>query len=145
MRSWQRVDTLNRYFAGTLLPRLQLDLLPGFRCGAHFILKAVKPPSRLGDYIAGGRAMQRLWLQATELGLQFQPEMTPLIFAGYAANDVRFTKVERARLAADQLRKRLPDGAAENGVFMGRMGIGANPPGRSVRLPLSRLVVSQPQ
>jgi hypothetical protein len=140
MQSWRRVDTLNRYFAGTLLPRLQLDLLPGFRCGAHFLLKATKPLKNLDDYIAGGRAMQRLWLQATELGLQFQPEMTPLIFAGYAANDVRFTSVDRARRAADDIRRRLPADAVEHGVFMGRMGFGNMPTGRSVRLELKKLM-----
>ena len=28
--------------------------------------------------------MQRFWLTATSLGLQFQPEYTPLVFARYA-------------------------------------------------------------
>ncbi len=107
MKSWQRVDFLNRYFAGTLLPRLQLDLLPGFRCGAHFILQTSKPLAKLEDYISGGRAMQRLWLQATGLGLQYQPEMTPMIFARYSETNLPFTATQSALEEAAAIRDRL--------------------------------------
>ena len=35
MQSRQRVDFFNTWLAGTLMPRLQLDLIPGLACAAH--------------------------------------------------------------------------------------------------------------
>ena len=40
LQSWDRVKMLNRFFAGTWLPRLQMDLLTGLRCAAHFVIVA---------------------------------------------------------------------------------------------------------
>lgn len=144
MKSWGRVQLLNRYLAGTVLPRLQLDLIPGLRCGAHFALIADNPLRSLDDYIAGGRAVQRLWLAATGAQLQFQPEMTPVIFAGYVREGIRFTRVEAALQEAAALRQGLDDilgaDAALRTVFAGRMGYGRAPAARSLRLPLSRLL-----
>jgi len=37
---FRRLDLLNRYLAGTLVPRVTMDLLPGIRCAAHFFMKA---------------------------------------------------------------------------------------------------------
>ena len=91
--SWSRVQFMNRFFAGTWLPRLQMDLLTGLRCAAHFVIVADAPLQSVADYVAGGRAMQRFWLEATRQNLQFQPEMTPLIFSRYIAQGVEFTEV----------------------------------------------------
>jgi hypothetical protein len=144
MRSWGRVDFLNRYLAGTLAPRIQLDFLPGIRCGAHFLLQSTAPVDTVGDLVMGGRAMQRFWLESTRQGLQFQPEMTPLIFARYAANGKPFTMRNRAHEQAARLARRLQaefgDDALAHGVFLGRVGFGQAPASRSVRLPLAELV-----
>ena len=43
--SWRRVSFLNRYLGGTLVPRLELDLVPALRCAAHWVLVAEKPPA----------------------------------------------------------------------------------------------------
>jgi nitroreductase len=81
LASWRRVAFLNRFTAGTVMPRVELDLVPGLACAAHVVLVADRAPQTLDDYVAAGRALQRFWLTATSLGLQFQPEYTPLIFA----------------------------------------------------------------
>lgn len=145
MQSWTRVEFLNRYLAGTLLPRIELDLLPGLGCAAHFFLVAEQPPSDLAGYLGAGRAMQRLWLTATALGLQFQPEMTPLIFSHYTRDAVPFTRDEPARGQAAKLRKGLGDliGAdnLDASVFAGRIGYGPLPRWRSLRLPVERLLL----
>jgi hypothetical protein len=147
MRSWERVRILNRYFAGTLLPRVQLDLIPALRCGAHFALIADNPMSAIDDYIAGGRAVQRLWLTSAKLGLQFQPEMTPLVFAGYVGVSKNFTAVPSARRTAAALATELKHlfgpKAVGNGVFMGRLGQGQPPTARSLRKELGELVLSK--
>ncbi|AUB80927.1 nitroreductase family protein [Candidatus Thiodictyon syntrophicum] len=144
MQSWGRVQFLNRWFAGTLLPRIEMDVLPALGCAAHFFLIAERPPAGLADYLAAGRSMQRLWLTATARGLQFQPAMTPLIFANYVRHGIAFTRDPAARSQAEQLKARL---AAELGdevlcraVFAGRLGYGSAPRWRSIRRPLESLL-----
>lgn len=147
LQNWQRVKFLNRYLAGTWLPRLQMDFSTGLRCAAHFVIIAEKPLSSIDDYIAGGRAMQRFWLEATRLGLQFQPEMTPLIFSRYQAQGRHFTTVSSEQVLAAKLAGRLgdilqDDGNALQRVYMGRVGFGPSPESRSIRPSLEKLIIT---
>ena len=134
---------MNRYFAGTLMPRMQLDMIPALRCAAHFIIISEKPLESIDHYLEGGRALQRFWLTSTSLGLQFQPEMTPLIFSRYHAESEQFTGDMRAIRSAEDLASQLKFFAAETGirdaVFMGRLGPGKVPASRSVRRSISKL------
>lgn len=146
MHSWERVDFLNRYLMGTLMPRLQMDLLPGLACGAHFAIVAAKPPVDVDDYLAAGRQVQRFWLNATRLGLEVQPEMTPLIFSRYVREGRAFTRLNRPREIATELAGRL---AAEFApidparlAFLGRVGAGPQATARSTRLSVERLLHS---
>jgi hypothetical protein len=145
LESWDRVKMLNRFFAGTWLPRLQMDLQTGLRCAAHFVIVAERPLETVDDYIAGGRAMQRFWLEATRQGLQFQPEMTPLIFSRYVAMSQKFTENTDEREVAVQvaadLGRLLADKETLARVYMGRLGFGPAPESRSLRPPLSKLMV----
>ena len=145
MASWNRIDFLNRYLAGSLTPRVELDLLPGIACGAHCVLVAERAPASVDDYIAAGRALQRFWLTATSLGLQFQPAYTPLVFARYARENRAFTLNQRATQKAQTTRRLLdvllgPDVACR-AVFMGRIGAGEPAAARSVRLPMDALLL----
>ena len=143
MKSWDRVAFFNRYFAGTLAPRLQMDLLPGLACAAHCVLIDTQEPKSVDDHVAAGRAVQRLWLKLTALGLNHQPEMTPLIFEAYVRKGIRFTRSgpvsDLARDVAARLRGVIGVDPA-HAVWMGRIGAGTAPRSRSVRLPLSRLM-----
>ena len=147
LASWARVERMNRYCAGTWLPRLQLDLLPGLRCAAHFALVAVTPPTDLEARLRAGAAVQRFWLTATCLGLQLQPQHTPLMFAAYARDGVRFSESVPARLRAAQVARKLDAllgvDAARRTVFMGRIGHGQAALARSLRLPLERLMADE--
>mgnify|MGYP003386193427 CR=1 FL=1 len=141
LQSWSRVKILNRYFAGTLMPRLQLDLIPAQRCAAHFLIVADKQREQTADYLDGGRATQRFWLTATKLGLQLQPEMTPLIFSTYAREGQRFTSCADKLTGADTLRLELDTltGGEVDAVFMGRLGFGSAATSRSLRKNLQQL------
>ena len=83
--------------------------------------------------------VQRFWLEATRLGLQFQPEMTPLIFSRYASQDLPFSESAPARARAgevwDTLREAFLGGMDDTSrlVYMGRLGSGVAPRSRSVR------------
>ena len=144
MQSWRRVDFFNTWLAGTLAPRLQMDLLPGWYCGAHFALLAESPPRHVDDYVAAGRAMQRFWLTATELGLQLQPELTPLIFARYVRERRVFSSTdgmhELAQELAVQTQAVLGEAASSRAVFLGRIGAGPPAVARSLRRPLDELM-----
>jgi len=138
LQRWERVQFLNRYLAGTWPPRLQMDLLPGYLCAAHFLIVSDKPLQTIDDYIDGGRAVQRFWLTASSLALQFQPEMTPLIFARYGERSMPFT----AERGADAVVRRIWTGLHKlfaisepaRGVFLGRVGAGNLPRARSLRI-----------
>ena len=105
VKSWKRVTFLNTYLAGTLLPRIELDLLPGISCAAHFALVAKDKPQGIQDHLNTGRAVQRFWLTATQLDLQLQPEMTPLIFSGYIREKLVFTHEAGLLKYAEKLAK----------------------------------------
>ena len=143
MGSWERVTFFNRFLGGTLLPRLLLDLLPGFFCSAHFFLLAPTPPRRLDDYVAGGRALARFWLGCASLGLQFQPEMTPLIFGTYVGEGLSFSRAPHAQGLAERIAKKLISLGGDKvgrSVFLGRIGRGPLPVARSLRKPLASLL-----
>jgi molybdopterin/thiamine biosynthesis adenylyltransferase len=144
LQSWQRVKFLNRYLAGTWLPRIQLDLVPALKCAAHFALVAKKPATTLTDFVDAGAALQRIWLTATKLGLQMQPEMTPLIFSWYASSGVPLSKLhsinEQATAIQQQFSSLLGCEIASKSVFFARIGHGPQAQARSTRQDLSKLI-----
>ena len=112
-------------------------MMPALRCAAHFIIISEKPLESIDQYLEGGRALQRFWLTSTSLGLQFQPEMTPLIFSRYHAESEQFTEDMRAIRSAEDLASQLKlfvgEADIHKAVFMGRLGFGSVPASRSVR------------
>lgn len=143
MASWQRVDFMNRWLAGTQMPRLLMDFLPAVACAAHIALIARQPVDDIDGYVASGRAVQRFWLMASQLGLQHQPAATPLVFARYLREQRVFTTQADELRVARQLAARLDTllgGRTGNTVWLGRIGHGRASSARSVRLPLKALL-----
>ncbi len=144
MGSWERVEFFNTWLAGHLTPRIEMDLLPGMLCGAHFAIVANKPPRTIDDYVAAGRAVQRFWLTATQQGLQLQPELTPIIFSRYVREGTAFSQkagtTEQAARLGRRLEAILAGVPVENLAFLGRLGGGGTARSRSLRLPLARLL-----
>ena len=143
MKSWERVTFFNTFLAGHLMPRIEMDLLPGVFCAAHFAIVAQHAPETVEDYLAAGRVLQRFWLTATRFGLQLQPETTPLIFGRYVREGRVFSlqpgAVNTATKLAARLAQQLPD-QSERVVFLGRIGNGHPAASRSLRLPMGRLI-----
>lgn len=144
MERWERVSALNRWFGGSVIPCVELDLVPGLACAAHCVLIAAQAPRHLDDYLAAGRALQRFWLTASSLDLQFQPEYTPLVFSRYVRDGVPFTKDRASRVRSEQVAERLRRliGSADEprAIFMGRIGAGRRACARSTRIPVERLL-----
>ena len=139
MHSWGRLSTMNKVM-GTWAPRLQMDLLPGMACAAHFVIKARRAPDGIDDWVTVGRAVQRFWLTLTVRGLHMQPEMTPLIFSRYVRQQRQFTQTVALHGFADDLRQRTAALIGTDGVYMGRLGFGPAPTARSERLTVEQLM-----
>lgn len=143
MASWPRVAFFNRYLMGTVPPRIQLDLIPGLKCAAHFALVAPCPLDTVDQAVAAGSAMQRFWLGATMAGLQLQPEMTPVIFSRYVRKGIRFSQSPESISMAAQLAAKLAGSMSDidpsRVVFIGRCGFGKPADSRSLRLELDEL------
>jgi molybdopterin/thiamine biosynthesis adenylyltransferase len=143
LSSWKRVKFFNTFLAGTLAPRIQMDFIPSLACGAHFVILGNHAAKDIDDYINAGRAVQRFWLTATRLGLQLQPEITPLIFSRYVRNELEFTKEKKlaqsAKSLSDQTEHLIGSEETSRAIFMGRIGMGSAPWSRSLRLSLSQL------
>lgn len=142
--SRRRAETLDR-LGGSLGPAVEMDLVPGLACAAHFVLVGPRPARTPDDFVAAGRAVQRFWLTATVLGLQVQPQYTPLVFHEYVRDGVPFTTsaaaARRARGVAAKLADLLGADTVERAVFYGRIGGGPPATARSTRLPLARLLL----
>ena len=147
MADWQRVAFFNRYLAGTLAPRVQMDWVPSLCCAAHFVITAAQPAQSIDDYVAAGRAMQRFWLTLTGLGLAMQPEMTPLIFARYVREGRVFSSTASMQGQAQGLARKLEaligPQTSHMAVFMGRIGAGPSATARSTRRPLTDLFATR--
>jgi hypothetical protein len=147
MTNWERVRFFNTWLAGHLTPRIEMDLLPGVLCAAHFAIVARRAPQTVDDYVAAGRAVQRFWLTATQQGLQLQPELTPLIFGRYVREGTTFSQMDGAREQAAKLLNRLglllKSVPTEQVAFIGRIGSGKAASSRSLRRPLERLLRSK--
>jgi tRNA A37 threonylcarbamoyladenosine dehydratase/nitroreductase len=75
MSSWAAMDLVGRLGGGRALEKPARKTI-----AAASAVGLVSVPSRTREaYFAGGRAMQRVWLEATALGLAFQP-MAPLTY-----------------------------------------------------------------
>lgn len=145
MKSWDRVHFMNRYLAGTWVPRIQLDFIPSLACGAHFVIFAEREPQTVDDFVAAGRVWQRFWLTASQHSLWLQPEITPIFFSMYVRRNKRFSKAsgmwEQAVAISKGFERLVGTERAAKAVFMGRIGAGKGPVSRSLRLPLEQLLV----
>ncbi len=146
MQSWGRVAFFNKYLAGTIAPRIQLDVLPALRCGAHVLMRPTRAPEGFLDYVRAGEAVQRLWLTVASLGLHLQPEMTPVIFRWYAQNAASISADrsldEASSRLAEQFEALSERSAHDPFAFFCRIGEAPSPASRSLRLKLQALLRS---
>jgi sulfur-carrier protein adenylyltransferase/sulfurtransferase len=124
LRDWRRVRLANRFFAGTLMPRIQLDLIPGLSSAAYFVVSHNQPPSLNADPVSlvrAGERLQRFWLTATHLGLAMQPALAPLCFAYY--DRIGAPLSERAKIARLAREAEGCFGRESTVLFLGRIGM----------------------
>jgi hypothetical protein len=146
MQRWERVEFFNKYLGGTIIPRVQLDFIPGLACAAHILMRPAEAPEGLIGHVQAGVALQRLWLTATSLGLRLQPEMTPLIFRWYARAGRSFSALpgteDRALKLAARFENIAGAKADERFSFFCRVGQSRSPYARSLRRALGALLLT---
>jgi molybdopterin/thiamine biosynthesis adenylyltransferase len=141
MQRWTRVDLMCRFLAGTLIPRVELDFLPGISCAAFFTVR--RSPEVAGAHtpktlIEAGERLQRLWLVATRLGLVMQPALAPLCFAHYG----RTTRAAQRKFAKFAVVASRCFSGDESVLFLARVGcpLKGSQTTRSIRRKLVDLV-----
>lgn len=136
---------------GAYYAALEMDILPGVFCGAHFSLEVKSDDTNAQDLsqlyadLRHGAAIERLWLACAAEGLAFQPACAPICFYDYGSNETPFSQSPKRRKAAARFAQVFSDAydhAQERIVFRGRVGAAPRKGGqaRSLRLPLSKLM-----
>ncbi|HVW13301.1 MAG TPA: Rv1355c family protein [Mucilaginibacter sp.] len=103
------------------------------------------PGHELRNYFDGGRSMERLWLAATNLGLAVHPLISPLylfqrlVYGNGEGLDPKFIPI------LTDMKKQFDDitgtGPGEEGVFLVKIAIAAEPALKSLRLPLEETLI----
>ena len=152
LSSKKRNTMLMRLPGTTLVPQIELDLLPGLLSSAHFIvsLKPKESPRTIAEYIEAGCKMQRFWLTLTKHKMVMQPWFTTFIFPQYLKHNIQFTQdTKNTQRLSKKLHKKILDPNdidLDDIIFTGRVGypkkININ---RSTRKPLEDSIASDPQ
>ncbi|WP_242334039.1 MULTISPECIES: Rv1355c family protein [unclassified Anaeromyxobacter] len=145
MSSWPAMELVGRLGGGRALEKPAAKAMAAASAAG---LVSVAGRTREA-YFAGGRAMQRVWLQATALGLAFQP-MTPLtyLFArlelgdgeGLAPPEVATLRALRGRLASV-----FPEASGRGEPMLFRLAVAPPPAARALRRPLAEVLEIDPR
>ena len=154
LKSWPLVRALNRLGLSRMLTTPSTSLVR--KSGALGLLTVDQPISQ--SFFAAGRAFERLWLTATDLGLSLHPLGSLPIFVGHhellggRALDPQpiqnpKSKIQNptghARLAAvlsQRFRSLLPEIAGQTPVMLFRIGSSRAMPVHSLRLPAEEVI-----
>lgn len=99
------------------------------------------------DYVAGGSAVERLWLAAQHAGLAVQPVSPVFIYANDPADFELLVGERRAgslRQLADRFAEVVGLGPGEHLVLVMRLARAPAPSARSLRVPLEQVLVRRP-
>ena len=148
MGDWKRLAFMNRLPGATAVPQLEMDLLPGIKCAAHFTValrKVPQPGEEAASLLRAGEAIQRFWLTATRFGLSMQPALAAINFAIHGMTGERLRDTPAIARKSYELAQKLIEAEGFDPIrtiFRGRVGIAAPAPGasRSIRRPLKELI-----
>jgi nitroreductase len=115
-----------------------------YQNSAAFGVLLIKEPSPI-NFINTGQAMQKIWLQATALGLQFQPTAAVPYYAREASeknNPIFGGNEKELLLSAYKTIKKISADPNLTVSFVFRIGQGLPPRARTTRLELSKLLIA---
>ncbi|MEQ8848792.1 hypothetical protein [Botrimarina sp.] len=93
-----------------------------------------------GSFLRGGRDFQRVWLEATRLGLAFHPVAGLTVFVGHGERPDAIESppdlIEKTRQIAGRFRSLAPAASGRTPQMMFRVGYGPRPAVASLRRPI---------
>jgi hypothetical protein len=101
------------------------------------------PGAGAASYVAGGRALQRVWLTASARGLAFQPwSILPYLFARLEAGGAGLGDEERRALSAlrGEYRRVLPAPPDHAELMVFRLSRAGSPTARALRRPVEQVL-----
>jgi hypothetical protein len=104
----------------------------------------IMPQFSPGDFLLGGRAVERMWLAATHLGIAVQPLAAAILhFArlnhGGGLGMADFMKEEFAALY-ERFKVQFPESDGKGQVFLCRLSVAEKPIVKSYRLPVNKVL-----
>ncbi len=141
VRDPEVAELLVAWNAGNALTRLTHKAVDG----ASAIGLITMPGFTSADFLAGGRAMQRMWLMATRYNISIQPILASVLhFArlnhGAADTMPQFMRDEFSKLY-DRFAAVFPEANGREYVFLFRLCIAERSPIKSYRLPVEKTLV----
>lgn len=149
MSNWGAMQFVGRFGGGRALEQPARKAI----AAASALCLLTRPGTSNESYFQGGRALQRVWLRATELGLAVQPmSALPYLFARMERGDPQEFLSDAERATLQQLRRRYlglfpvePDHAE---LLLFRIATASAPSARSLRRPVDvvlRIVSPSPR
>jgi len=140
LSSWNIVQFLNIFGFSRFVPQQSYQLCKG--AAALCILSY--SGTGLDSYFNGGRALQRIWLTATSLGLSLHP-MTGLVYLIHTVHcggeGLSNNHTKMLLKSFDKLKQFCPLGENESIIMAFRIGYADPPSDKSLRLPLEKVLV----
>ncbi len=140
LSSWQLQKLLNLFGTHRMIGIINSGLLTSASALGIIVMDSAENV----DFFNGGRFFERVWLQATSLGLSFQPFggvpflLTRIMMAGEAGFSkkqyVRLTKVSR------ELQEIVPFAEKNAMIILFRVGYAGQPTIRSIRRPIEEVL-----
>jgi hypothetical protein len=149
MKSWAHNCVINFGLGGKIGAHLELDIIAGMNCSAHFALyrqdkKHFSDLTHL-EFIEAGICLQRFWLTLARKGYVMQPSFGPIVFSNAVKIEKGFSIEPTCSKKAAKLRSAMLefDQDSDSVFFAGRVGKpkGGNIFSRSVRLSLEKLKI----
>jgi nitroreductase len=132
LRKWPRMNWANTFgFARFVARSAKLEVL---HSGAVGFISVGAPEIR--QFVQSGRAMERMWLMATQLGLCFHPTASLPVFLTHARTGGQQLKPQHRRLVADmstRFNRLFPEVSRRSVQMAFRIGYGPTPKVRSLR------------
>lgn len=141
------MNFMSQYLGSTYSSGLEMDILPGLASAAHFTIHyhgdknvAFTPNVQ----IELGRALQRFWLRATQLGLVIQPTYASVMISYYVNHKQSLSSMQSLDKKAQKIADKM-NAMSKNSVvvFKGRIGAPRTPhtTSRSIRRDLKDLLL----
>lgn len=136
------MDLLERWDAGRAFMKMTREAIAS-SSAVVLLTCACQDPRSLLD---AGRAVERLWLKATELGIAATPCSAPILLAHHVRNGegahLKQTEKDALLQLLHDIRAAFATGTREP-VFMFRLSYAEAPSARSLRRPLQSFLFSQ--